>query len=96
MLFVTTTVLIADNTEGAIGLCIGILGSRRKLAISGIKIVISVKKILLNRKIVIKKKKKVKKGGVYQVIVLRTSYWRRRRENFFFKNSSNAVAVLGN
>jgi ribosomal protein L14 len=27
---------------------------------------------------------------------LRTSYWRRRRENFFFKNSSNAVAVLGN
>lgn len=96
MLYVQTIVKMVDNTGGLLGLCIRILGNRKKIGFAGDKIVVSVKTILLNRQVVTKKKKKVLKGSVSKVIVLRTSYRRRRQENFFFKNSTNAVAVLGN
>lgn len=95
MLLLTTSVLVADNTDGHLGVCIGILGGSR-LARAGDQIIITVKKVLYNRKIIAKRKKKVIKGYVYKVIVLRTSYWRRRKENFFFRTAGNAVAVLGN
>lgn len=96
MLALTTSVLVADNTDGFKGVCIGILGGGYGLAKAGDQIIITIKKILLNRKVLFKKKKKINKGLTYKVIVLRTSYWKRRRENFFFKTTGNAVAVLGN
>ena len=96
MLYVQTVVNIVDNSGGLLGLCVRILGARKKRASAGDAIVISVKAIILNRKLVIKRKRKVLKGTVRRVIVLRVSYRRRRSNNFFLKSSSNGVAVLGN
>lgn len=96
MLYVHTVVNIVDNSGGVLGLCIRILGNTKKLASAGDLIVISVKKIIINRRLVIKRKRKVLKGTVRKVVVLRVSYRRRRVQNFFFKNASNAAAVLGN
>lgn len=96
MLIVSTVVRIVDNSGGLLGLCIRILGNQKYRAVAGDAIVVAIKSIILNRKLVIRRKRKVMKGTVRKVIVLRTSYQRRRSLNFFFKNSTNAVAVLGN
>lgn len=96
MLYVQTVVNIVDNSGGLLGLCIRILGSAKKRAAAGDAVVVSIKSILINRKVVFKRKKKIVRGLVKRVIVLRTSYYRRRCQNFFFKNATNAVAVLGN
>lgn len=74
MLYVQTIVDIVDNSGGLLGLCIRVLGSRKLRAAAGDAVVVSVKSIILNRKLVIKKKRKVLKGTVRKVIVLRTAY----------------------
>lgn len=96
MLYVQTVVNIVDNSGGLLGLCIRVLGSAKRVASAGDAIIVTVKSILINRKVVFKRKKKIICGAVKKVIVLRTSYRRRRHPNFFFKNATNAVAVLGN
>lgn len=96
MIIVHTVVNIVDNSGGLLGLCIRVLGNQKKKAAAGDAIIVSIKSIILNRKLVIKRKRKVLKGTVRKVIVLRTAYERRRHPNFFFKNATNAVAVLGN
>ena len=95
MLYVQTIVSIADNSGGYIGLCIRILGQHKK-AYVGDAVVISIKSILLNRKITHQRKRKVLKGTVRRAIVIRNAYQKRRNFNLFVKGSTNAVAILGN
>jgi ribosomal protein L14 len=51
-----------------------VLGNTKKRASAGDAVVISIKSIILNRKLVIKRKRKVLKGTVRVAIVLRTSF----------------------
>lgn len=95
MLYVQSIVKIVDNSGGFVGLCIRILGQHKKGFI-GDALVISIKSILLNRKITHQRKRKVIKGTVRRAIVLRNAYQKRRKFNSFIKGSSNAVAILGN
>ncbi|MCB1711814.1 MAG: uL14 family ribosomal protein [Candidatus Riesia sp.] len=95
MLFVQTIVRIADNSGGHFGLCLRIIGQNYRAAI-GDAVVISIKSIILNRKITHQKKRKVLKGTVRRAIVIRNSFQKRRAFNIFIKGSSNAVAILGN
>lgn len=95
MLYVQTIVQIVDNSGGYIGLCIRIIGQNKRASV-GDAIVISIKTIILNRKITHRRKRKVLKGTVRRAIVVRTAYIRRRNFNIFVKGSSNSVAILGN
>lgn len=95
MLYVQTIVNIADNSGGFIGLCVRILGQRKR-AIIGDAVVISIKSILINRKITHQRKRKVLKGTVRRAIVLRNAFQKRRKFNVFVRGSTNAVAILGN
>jgi large subunit ribosomal protein L14 len=95
MLYVQTLVNIVDNSGGFIGLCIRILGQRNR-ALIGDALVISIKSILLNRKITHQRKRKVLKGTVRRAIVLRNAFQKRRKFNLFIKGTTNAVAILGN
>jgi ribosomal protein L14 len=62
----------------------------------GDAVVISIKSILLNRKITHQRKRKVLKGTVRRAIVIRNAFQKKRNFNIFIKGSSNAVAILGN
>jgi len=95
MLYVQTLVHIADNSGGFIGLCIRIIGQNSRAAV-GDAVVISIKSILINRKIAHQRKRKVLKGTVRRAIVIRNAFQKRRNFNIFVKGSTNAVAILGN
>lgn len=95
MLYVQTIVNIADNSGGFVGLCIRILGQHKK-AFIGDAVVISIKSILINRKITHQRKRKVLKGTVRRAIVIRNAYQKKRNFNMFIKGTTNAVAILGN
>jgi len=90
-----TTLKIVDNSGGFVGLCIQILGQNKRGAV-GNAVALSVKAIILNRKVVVRRKRKVLKGTVRRAIIIRVPYYRRRFFNIFLRGSSNAVAVLGN
>lgn len=95
MLYVQTLVRIADNSGGFYGLCIKVLGQNKRAKV-GDAIVISIKSIILNRKITHQKKRKVLKGTVRRAIVIRHAYQVPRGFNTFIKGTTNAVALLGN
>lgn len=59
MLYVQTVVRISDNSGGFFGLCIKILGQNKRAAV-GDAVVISIKSILLNKKVTHRKKKGLK------------------------------------
>lgn len=95
MLYVQTLVRIADNSGGFFGLCIRILGHNTRAQV-GDCVVISIKSIILNKKITHQKKRKVLKGTVRKAIVIRNSFQKLRNFNIFVKGSTNVVAILGN
>lgn len=95
MLYVQTIVHIADNSGGFIGLCIRIIGQNNRAAV-GDAVVVSIKSILINRKITHQRKRRVLKGTVRRAIVIRNAFQKRRHFNIFVKGSTNAVAILGN
>jgi len=95
MLYVQTTITIADNSGGYVGMCIRILRSQTKVARPGDVVVVTVKSVLQNRKLRFQRKRKVLKGHVYKAIVLRTSVPRRRFGNVYVKAAGNTVAMLG-
>lgn len=95
MLYVQSLVRISDNSGGYIGLCVRILGQNKRGAV-GDAVVISIKSILLNKKVTHRKKRKILKGSVRRAIIIRNAYQKRRNFNIFIKGSSNAVAILGN
>jgi len=95
MLYSYTSLKIVDNSGGFIGLCIQVLGQNKRAAV-GDCVALSIKAIILNRKVVVRRKRKVLKGTVRRAIVVRVPYYRRRFFNIFLRGSSNAVAILGN
>ena len=95
MLYVQTIINIVDNSGGYIGMCIRILRSQTRVARPGDTVVLSVKTIILNRKLKFQKKRKILKGHVYKAIVLRTSIPTRRFGNVVLRANGNAVAMLG-
>lgn len=95
MLYVHTLVKIADNSGGFYALCIRVL-SHSKRAKIGDPLVISIKSIILNKKITHQKKRKVLKGTVRRAIVIRHAYTITRSFNLKTKGSTNSVAILGN
>jgi ribosomal protein L14 len=72
VVFIQTVLRVIDNTGGFYAKCIGIL-SNSQLARIGDAVVITIKSILLNRKITHRKKRKVLKGTVRRAVLLRTS-----------------------
>lgn len=95
MLYTYTSLRIADNSGGFVGLCIQVLGQNKR-GTAGDAIAMAIKTIILNRKVVVRRKRKVLKGTVRRAIVVRIPYYRRRFFNIFLRGSSNAVAILGN
>jgi ribosomal protein L14 len=95
MLYIHTIVNIVDNSGGFVGLCVQVIGQNKRARV-GDALAISVKTILINRKITHRRKRKVLKGTVRRAIVLRVAYYKRRKNNIFFKGTTNAVAILGN
>jgi len=95
MLYVQTIVHIVDNSGGFVGMCIRIIRSQTKIARPGDVIVMSVKSILLNRKLKIQPKRKVLKGHVYRAVVLRTSLPTFRFGGVSVRQEGNCVALLG-
>lgn len=77
------------------GLCVRILGQNKRGSV-GDAVVISIKSILLNKKITHRRKRKILKGSVRRAIIIRNAYQKIRNFNIFIKGSTNAVAILGN
>lgn len=95
MLYIQTFLRVCDNSGAFYGLCLRIL-KQNKRAYIGDPIVISIKSIIINRKVTHQKKRKVFKGTVRRAIVIRNAYQKIRSFNVFVKGSTNAAALLGN
>jgi len=93
MIYVQSTAQIVDNSGGFYCLIIRIL-TNSKLARPGDTLVISVKSIILNKKVLFQKKRKVFKGEVRRAVLLRSGSIK-KRNNIYLKSSSNAVALIG-
>lgn len=72
MIYVQTLLQIVDNSGGYTALCLRIL-SNSKLGRVGDAVIVSIKSIILNKKITHKKKRKVIKGSVRKAVIIRTS-----------------------
>jgi ribosomal protein L14 len=94
MVFVQTLLKIIDNTGGFYAKCIGIL-SNSKRARPGTEIVVSIKSIILNKKITHRRKRKVLKGTVRRAVLVRTGWPTKRWGNVVFQCNSNAAAIVG-
>ena len=82
-----TKVIITDNTGGKIGNVFKILvGSKRRYARIGDKVVISVR--------VADPRKGVKKKDVHQAVVVRQNKSFRRKDGSYIKFDDNAVVIL--
>ena len=95
MIYIQTYLKIIDNSGGHLALCLNILGNS-KLGRVGNAVIVSIKKILLNKKLTHQKKKKVLKGSVRKAVILRSTYPLKRWGNIKLKGGSNAIAILGN
>lgn len=95
VIFVQTFLRICDNSGGFYGLCLRVLKQNKRARV-GDCVVISIKSIILNRKITHQKKRKIIKGTVRRAIVIRNAYQKIRSFNIFIKGTTNAVAILGN
>ena len=76
-------------------MCIGIL-SQSRTAVIGDTLVISIKSILLNRKLTHQKKRKILKGGVYKAALIRSRQIQKRWGGQYLKCGSNSVVIVGN
>lgn len=94
MLYVQTILKIADNSGGFFGLCIRVLTSSMR-GRPGDAIVLSIKSILINRKVIHRRRRKIVKGEVKHAIVLRTSFPMFRIQQIQLRAQFNSVAVLG-
>lgn len=95
MVYVQSLLKVADNSGGNLALCIRILANS-KLGRVGTAVIVSIKSIIINKKITHKKKRKVLKGTVRKAVIIRTSNPIKRWGNIRLKGSSNCVAILGN
>jgi ribosomal protein L14 len=94
MVFIQTVVRVIDNSGGFYAKCIGIL-TNSKLARVGDALAITIKSILLNKKITHRKKRKVLKGTVRRAVLLKTSWIQKRWGNCYFRMLNKGVAIIG-
>ena len=73
MIYVQTLLKIIDNSGGSLALCIRILANS-KLGRVRSAVIVSIKKIFINKKITHKKKRKVLKGSVRKAAIIRTAF----------------------
>ena len=84
-----TRLQVADNTGAKEVLCIKVLGgSRKKYALTGDLIVISIKKAIPGSN--------VKKGEIHKAVVVRTRKERRRKDGSYIRFDDNAVVIIDN
>lgn len=95
MIYVQSLLKVVDNSGGKLALCIRILANS-KLGRVGTAVIISIKSIVINKKITHKKKRKVLKGTVRKAVILRTAHPIKRWGNINIKGTNNCVAILGN
>ena len=87
MIQVQTELNVADNTGARIVECIKVLGgSKRRYALVGDSIVVSVKDAIPNGK--------VKKGSVHRAIVVRTKFSIHRNDGSKVKFDNNAAVII--
>ena len=79
---------VADNSGAKEVLCIRVLGSNRRYARIGDKIVVTVKDAVPAGQ--------VKKGTVSKAVVVRTNKEIRRRDGSYIRFDDNAVVLLNN
>jgi len=82
-----TRLQVADNTGAKEVLCIKVLGgSRKKYALTGDLIVISIKKAIPGSN--------VKKGEIHKAVVVRTRKERRRKDGSYIRFDDNAAVLI--
>ena len=82
-----TRLQVADNTGAKEVLCIKVLGgSRKKYALTGDLIVISIKKAIPGSN--------VKKGEIHKAVVVRTRKERRRKDGSYIRFDDNAAVLV--
>tara|TARA_Y100000590_G_C15686493_1_gene1001836 strand:- start:452 stop:820 length:369 start_codon:yes stop_codon:yes gene_type:complete len=82
-----TRLQVADNTGAKEVLCIKVLGgSRKRYALTGDLIVISVKKAIPGSN--------VKKGEIHKAVVVRTRKERRRKDGSYIRFDDNAAVLI--
>ena len=82
-----TRLQVADNTGAKEVLCIKVLGgSRKKYALTGDLIVISIKKAIPGSS--------VKKGEIHKAVVVRTRKERRRKDGSYIRFDDNAAVLI--
>ena len=87
MIQVQTELNVADNTGARVIECIKVLGgSKRRYALVGDRIVVSVKEAIPNGK--------VKKGSVHKAVVVRTKKERRRGDGSYIRFDENAAVLI--
>ena len=95
MIYVQTLLKVIDNSGGYMALCLRIL-SNSSLGRVGNLVIVSIKSIILNKKLTHKKKRKVLKGSVRKAVVVRTAKPFKRWGNIYLTGYSNSIAILGN
>lgn len=94
MLYVQTILHVVDNSGGFFGLCIRVLTSSKR-GRPGDAIVMSIKSILINRKVLHRRRRKIVKGTVKRAIILRCAFPMFRIQQVQVRAEFNSVAVLG-
>jgi len=86
-----TILKVSDNSGAKTAKCIKILGGfKRKFAIAGDTIVVSIQQ-LRNKS---KKTSKVKKGEVYKALIIRTKKGIKNRSETFTTFNDNAISLI--
>ena len=86
-----TILKVSDNSGAKTAKCIKILGGfKRKFAIAGDIIVVSIKQ-LRNKS---KKTSKVKKGEIYKAIIIRTKNKIKNKKGTFTTFNDNAISLI--
>jgi large subunit ribosomal protein L14 len=85
-----TQVKINDNSGIKLGYCIKVY--KKSFGIIGDKILISVKKLRLNKK----KKIKIKKGDLFKAFIIQSTYKKKTTINNMIHFDENCIIILNN
>ena len=88
MIQLNSNLTVLDNSGAKIARCIKILKKKSSYATIGDIIVVSIRKVLPN--------KKIKAGEVHKAVVLYTKKYTKRLNGSYLSQSRNAVALLNN
>lgn len=87
-----TILKVSDNSGAKTVKCIKVLGGfKRKFAVIGDIIVVSIQQLRTNKS---KKNLKVKKKEIYKALIIRTKTKLKKKDGFFITLKENSVALL--